>query len=61
VRHSHGQAFSLALPKSRHTSHFQQKATSRAQDFYAAEKAGCSIGGGSTAVGSIGSPLLITG
>lgn len=37
------------------------KGHSRAQDFYAAEKAGCSIGGGSTAVGSIGSPLLITG
>jgi len=32
----------------------------RAQDFDAAGKAGCSIGGGSTAVVSISSPLLIT-
>jgi hypothetical protein len=32
----------------------------RAQDFDAAEKAGCSIGGGSTALVSISSPLLIT-
>jgi len=31
----------------------------RAQDFDAAGKAGCSIGGGSTAVVSISSPLLI--
>ena len=32
----------------------------RAQDLDAAEKAGCLIGGGSTAVVSISSPLLIT-
>jgi hypothetical protein len=30
-------------------SHFQQRATSRVQDFDATEKAGCSVGGGSTA------------
>jgi hypothetical protein len=36
-------------PKPRSLSHFQQTTTS-AQDFAAAGKAGCSIGGGSTAV-----------
>jgi hypothetical protein len=46
-----GQCNSAALPT---------KGDIPAQDFDAAEKAGCSIGGGSTAVVSISSPLLIT-
>jgi hypothetical protein len=45
---------------SRRLSQFQQSATSEG-GFDAAEKAGCSIGGGSTAVVSISSPLLSTG
>jgi hypothetical protein len=39
---------------------FPTKGDIRAQGFDAAEKADCSIGGGSTAVVSISSPLLIT-
>ena len=39
---------------------FPTKGDIRAQGFDAAEKAGCPIGGGSTAVVAISSPLLIT-
>jgi hypothetical protein len=43
-------------PPDRATSQFQQRATSARRISMRAEKAGCSIGGSSTAVVSISSP-----